>query len=205
MHQIGENHHRWKGGRFLNSRGYWIVRVRLGDFGYHLREGHGYALEHRIITEQKIGRKLRSGEQVHHINKNRKDNRPENLEVVQGNAGHWKKHIKLRLLRKNSCSCGCGGHVKYDSNGKLLKHIKGHPTRKVVHDNYKLAQKMKYKRKESGLTQPELGIILNMHTSHICKIEKRKIAMPEKIKEIVLSILKMTNEELRNLVYNNRE
>ena len=41
-----------------------------------------YIAEHRWVLEQKIGRYLEKNEIAHHINGNKKDNRPENLELL---------------------------------------------------------------------------------------------------------------------------
>lgn len=40
-----------------------------------------WALEHRLVMEDKLGRKLRKGENVHHLNGDRLDNAPDNLEL----------------------------------------------------------------------------------------------------------------------------
>lgn len=44
-------------------------------------QANGYALEHKIVMAAMIGRPLLPGENVHHLNGVKNDNRPENLEL----------------------------------------------------------------------------------------------------------------------------
>lgn len=49
-------------------------------------------------SEKFIGRQLTTQETVHHINKNRQDNRIENLMLFPTNSAHQKFHTKLRQV-----------------------------------------------------------------------------------------------------------
>ena len=73
--------------------------VKKGDYQYALVRDHpnrtknNYVLLHRVVAENKLGRMLNAGEVVHHINHDRYDNRPENLEVLS-KIEHLKLHGK---------------------------------------------------------------------------------------------------------------
>lgn len=49
-------------------------------------------LVHRWVAEKKIGRKLRPGEVVHHKDRNKTNNHPNNLHVFPNQAAHDKIH-----------------------------------------------------------------------------------------------------------------
>lgn len=84
----GEGHPRWKGGRRKVGQYYQVLRPN-----HPQANTRGYVYEHRIVMEQVIGRYLDPTEVVHHINGIKMDNRPENLELVNGQAEHASKHL----------------------------------------------------------------------------------------------------------------
>lgn len=122
----------WKGGRSIASNGYVLIRVGTN---HPLADKRGYAYEHRIVASNKLGRWVKPGELVHHLNHNKQDNRPENLEVVSDNAAHLYHHrVKETGKRKPgepnpiiSCACGCGNNFpKYDRTNRPRIYITGH-------------------------------------------------------------------------------
>ncbi|MBB6716351.1 HNH endonuclease [Clostridium gasigenes] len=65
----------------------------------HLLKGEGKAYPkihgrhaHRVIAEKKIGRKLKKGEVVHHIDGNKLNYNENNLEVISSQKEHAKIH-----------------------------------------------------------------------------------------------------------------
>lgn len=66
------------GERRPGPNGYTLVKVNK-DYPGAFKSG--WMLEHRYIMEQVLGRPVGPNEQIHHKNGDRKDNRPENLEL----------------------------------------------------------------------------------------------------------------------------
>ncbi len=67
-----------------------IIAKYRGTGKSYIKEKHTH--QHRVVMERVLGRKLRKGEIVHHIDNNPQNNDPKNLQVMTQS-----EHIKLHL------------------------------------------------------------------------------------------------------------
>lgn len=84
----GETSPSWKGGRriFPSRGGYVYINIAPNK----------RMAEHRFVMEKHLGRKLKKGEVVHHLNENPSDNRIENLVVCESAGQHIAKYHTLK-------------------------------------------------------------------------------------------------------------
>ena len=144
-----ENHPNWRGGRIVDQSGY--VRIKVGH-GHPEADCKGYAKEHRLVMSKTLGRPLDIDEIVHHINRNRQDNRLENLVVMrpsehslrhgQEMSSEEKQQKAARALKNFEayhkrgsaiirklvpCQCGCGILIETPNRwGAERRFVKGH-------------------------------------------------------------------------------
>ena len=86
--RTGDKHVNWQGGRWIAHDGY--VRVKCPRRGK-------YYYEHVVVAEAALGRQLRPGEIVHHLNADKQDNDRRNL-LVCTNGYHRMLERKMAEL-----------------------------------------------------------------------------------------------------------
>jgi len=93
--------HNWNGGR-KRINGYWAMLVDADDLAFPMAWSgpDPYVLEHRYVMAHQLGRPLTADESVHHIDGNRLNNTPENLQLRRRHHG---------MNSRYQCN-GCGSH-----------------------------------------------------------------------------------------------
>lgn len=110
------NHHEgvlcpwWRGGKHIDTAGYVRVIAKWHPF----RDSSGKVREHRLVMEKHLGRYLKKGEVVHHINNIKTDNRIENLQLMS--HSEHSSFTQIEDMSHRIC-CICG-------NDKTLIHSK---------------------------------------------------------------------------------
>ena len=110
-------------GRKKNKAGYILLCIH--DHPNSDRNGHIF--EHRVVVEMYCGRFLKSGEDVHHKNEIKHDNRIENLEIISHS-----EHTILHNL--GSVQSGDTRRKISDKAKKRFSNKKNHPLYKDVDD-----------------------------------------------------------------------
>lgn len=83
------------------------TRAKLREARLGTGEGKTYTKTygrhtHRIVAEEKLGRPLKPGEVVHHIDGNKRNNHPDNLQILESQAEHAKIHIHEMLTKRKN-------------------------------------------------------------------------------------------------------
>lgn len=77
------------------SNGYIMVL----DPSHPYANKRGYVYQHRLVMEKRIGRILFPEEVVHHIDHNKKNNKPENLFLFENTGAHTTYHLLERYKK----------------------------------------------------------------------------------------------------------
>ncbi len=116
----GKNHPSWNGGSYIDSSGYKMIHVKSG----HADCGWGsYSKEHRVVMEQYLGRKLKKGETIHHIDGNKLNNNINNLALFNTDGEHHRlAHTSLQNI---GYQLYIAGFIEFDNvNKQYMANLK---------------------------------------------------------------------------------
>jgi len=94
---IGPKHGLWKGGQYIDNKGYIQVKLYSDDKYFLMAHTSGYILQHRYNMAKHLGRPLTKTETVHHIDGNVQNNTIENLQLRN------KRHGKGQCWKCKDC------------------------------------------------------------------------------------------------------
>ena len=92
-----------KKGRYVSKNGHVTVSVSHDDPYACMANSKGRVAEHRLVMARNLERPLRKEEEVHHIDDNKGNNNPKNLQLRQGKHG---KGIAMQCFKCGSSNVG---------------------------------------------------------------------------------------------------
>jgi len=81
--------------KLIDSHGY----VMIYQPHHHRAKTNGYVAEHILVAEEMLGRSLRKLEEVHHEDKDRTNNSPDNLYVFATKEDHIRYHHNGNMVK----------------------------------------------------------------------------------------------------------
>jgi hypothetical protein len=147
----------YKDKKRINKNGYVVVEENNHHKTFDTGTGINGVYEHVLVAEDMLGRRLKEGEAVHHLDLNRSNNSPDNL-LVMYNPSHGKLHawmnkhtiipnekqeerIKLGCVRCKVCERPINFNDVYcsvscsnsDHKGQKGQHRYDHPDKETLH------------------------------------------------------------------------
>lgn len=85
--RVGRRNNSTTGKGWCYKGGYKVVKAR----DHHKADSDGFVYEHVLVLEEKIGRLLEPKETVHHVDRDRLNNSPDNLVLFSSQSEHMKE------------------------------------------------------------------------------------------------------------------
>lgn len=122
----------------MNKRGEGHLRV---DGYIAIRSGDRREYGHILVAEKALGRRLPIGAEVHHVNENKNDNRPENLVICPSQKYHALLHMRMRAMKAGFPPHyrACSICKQFDDPEKMyVKPSGNHPRHRTCKDHMRV-------------------------------------------------------------------
>lgn len=145
--QKREGHWNWKGGIQIDDRGY----ERILRPHHKFANSSGRVRLSRYLMELDLGRYLTEEEVVHHKDKNKKNNSPENLMLFEDNATHLRYENTQDFSDRICSECGTDKTLIRKDKPNNRPKWNRHPNDKSKIVCFSCYKKIKYRNKKKGV------------------------------------------------------